>query len=748
MTHPLAPLAAYRQFIVYKLVPRADGKKDDKISLSPLGLAADAHDPANWQTWVEADALARALGPRHGVGFTITAADPYWCLDIDGCRRPEGGWSDLALQLMAALPGTAREVSVSGDGLHIWGHGPVPEHAKKNVALGIELYTERRFIALGTGHVGEIIPNAPGIAQVAANLFPPRLATLQPVPDTGPRPDWAGPADDDELIRRMLASTSVAGAFAGRATVADLWTGNVEALARALPSSTGQPFDASSADMALAMHLAWWTGCDLARMESLMRRSGLARAKWDERPEYLVEWTLTNACAGTTSVYRDPRAVTAQATSVTVEPESVAPPAPSVTPPQITLVTPGSSSAAVQQPFPDVLRGVAAPGGTLASAVAAGHSAGLASLDCTFAEIGLRVTFDEFKGVIMLQPHDAPAPIPYDSEIHPILLRRSLELSGFKSIKAETMRDAIKARAHANRFDSAMQWGHSLTWDGVDRIERYQHTHLGCEDTPYARAVGLYLWTALAGRMMLPGVQADMAPILVGNQGARKSSALKAMVPSRDLYCEIDFSKPDDDLARQTLGKLLAELSELRGLGGRSRDHEATKAYVSRDADEWIPKYVEQTKRVPRRFLICGTTNRNTFLGDPTGERRWLPDNVGRIDIEAIERDRDQLWAEGIAKFFSHGVAWATAEFLAREVYGRYTQVDDWAEPLAEFLAANPGPVTLAGVFMGVLKKPLQMAQFGESRRMTDLLHAAGRKPGQARIEGRVTNLWMPGAPQ
>lgn len=736
MTHPLAPLAAYRQFIAVKLVPLPNGKTD-KLPVSPFGqVGVDAHDAANWQSWIEADALARALGAGHTVGFVLTAADPFWCLDIDHCLKPDGSWSDLALQLVAALPGTAREVSQSGTGLHIWGAGPVPEHSKKNTKLGIELYTELRFIALGHGHVGEIVPDAPGIAQVAANLFPPRLATAHEIPDTGPREDWAGPTDDDELIRRMLASTSVAGAFAGRATIADLWAGNVEALARALPSSTGQPFDASSADMALAMHLAWWTGCDLARMERLMRRSGLARAKWDERPEYLVDWTLTNACAGTTSVYRDPRATAPPAPPAAPEPAAV------------TLITPGvSSPTAVQQPFPGVLEGVQAPGGTLTSAVAAGHTASLASLDCTFAEIGLQITFDEFKGRIMLQPHGAPAPITYDAEVHPIMLRRSLELSGFKAIKAETMRDAIKARAYANRFDSAMQWGHSLIWDGTPRIERFWVDYLGVVDTPYARAVGLYWWTGLAGRMMSPGVQADMAPILVGGQGARKSTALKAMVPSRDLFCEIDFSKPDDDLARQTQGKLVCELSELRGLGGRSRDHEATKAYVSRDSDEWIPKYQEDAKSKPRRFLIAGTTNRNTFLGDPTGERRWLPDDVGRIDIDAIVRDRDQLWAEGVSVFLASGVAWRNAESLARDVHARYTQRDDWAEPLAEFLAANPGPVTLAQVFMGVLKKPLVAAQYGESKRMTDLLHAAGRRTGQARVEGRVTNLWLPGPP-
>lgn len=49
-------------------------------------------------------------------------------------------------------------------------------------------------------------------------------------------------------------------------------------------------------DMALAQHLAFWTGCDAPRIERLMRRSGLYREKWDGHRTYLRELTIQRAC--------------------------------------------------------------------------------------------------------------------------------------------------------------------------------------------------------------------------------------------------------------------------------------------------------------------------------------------------------------------------------------------------------------------------------------------------------------------
>lgn len=305
MTHPLAPLLAWRQWIVVRLQSLANGKTDKLPIDSATTRPADAHDPAIWLDYNTAAAYASAL-PSHTVGFVLTAADPFFCLDIDSALQPDGTWSPLSQALCAALPGCAVEVSQSGRGLHIWGQGVVPEHGKKRVDLGIELYTERRFIALGSNAVGDMSQPCAAIAAVAAHYFPPRAAGVA-VAEEGPCAEWRGPTDDDDLLRRALQSRSAAGVFGGRASFADLWHADAAVLARVYPpdASSSDPYDGSSADMALAAHLAFWTGRDVARIERLMRRSKLVREKWDQRGDYLVERTIRGACGMCREVLQD-----------------------------------------------------------------------------------------------------------------------------------------------------------------------------------------------------------------------------------------------------------------------------------------------------------------------------------------------------------------------------------------------------------------------------------------------------------
>jgi hypothetical protein len=311
LTHPLAPLLAARQWIPVRLVPLPNGKTDklplDYRTGQVTAKGSDgAHDSAIWLSHETALWTAQSLGPSNTVGFVITESDPFWCLDIDGALQADGTWSPLALELCAALPGTAVEVSQSGTGLHIWGQGHVPDHLAKNVPLHIELYSRLRFIAIGTNAVGDMSQPCASIAAVAARYFPPR-ATYE-TPDDGPRADWRGPTDDDDLIRRAMQSRSAASVFGGgKAAFADLWTADAAALAKAYPpdSNSSEPYDRSSADAALAAHLSFWTGCDVARIERLMRRSALVRQKWDDRDDYLVERTITNACRMQRDVLRD-----------------------------------------------------------------------------------------------------------------------------------------------------------------------------------------------------------------------------------------------------------------------------------------------------------------------------------------------------------------------------------------------------------------------------------------------------------
>ncbi|MDE2202714.1 MAG: hypothetical protein KGJ38_08300 [Burkholderiaceae bacterium] len=314
MTSPLAPLAAVRQFIAVRFEPLPEGRTN-KLPLDPSGRVADAHNPANWMSWAEAHALATRLGAGHGIGFVLTAGCGFVCLDLDGCIGPDGQYTQIVHDIAAQLgPHVAWELSQSRRGLHLWMRGTLGAHAKKNTAVHAELYSELRFIALGTPFAGDMDAPCPGLAAVAARYFPLDQAAGA-VPEEGPVPEWRGPADDDDLIRRAMRSTSKTGLFGGTGTVvnfSDLWTANADALRARWPDPNGI-YDQSSADAALAAHLAFWTGKDVARIERLMRRSALVRDKWDDRSDYLVARTITGACARCTEVLSDPVPLALQA---------------------------------------------------------------------------------------------------------------------------------------------------------------------------------------------------------------------------------------------------------------------------------------------------------------------------------------------------------------------------------------------------------------------------------------------------
>lgn len=303
---PLSYLANFRQFIVVMLAPLANGKTN-KLPVRYDTLAVcDAQAPENWTDYATAATIVDKLGSGWGLGFVLGDADDLFCIDIDSCATPNG-WSEVARAVCHALPGCVIEVSQSGRGIHIWGRrSQMPLHASKNVNLGLECYSRKRFILLGSQAVGAMAEDCPQVDLVVAGYFPPREAAPASETFDGPCPEWRGPTDDADLLRRALQSKSAAGVFGGRASFADLWHAEETVLNRAYPPDSGssEPYDRSSADLALASHLAFWCGKDVPRIERLMRQSALARDKYD-RPDYLVGRTIKAACAGTKQVLQD-----------------------------------------------------------------------------------------------------------------------------------------------------------------------------------------------------------------------------------------------------------------------------------------------------------------------------------------------------------------------------------------------------------------------------------------------------------
>ena len=279
----------------------------DKVPLDPATcLPCNPTDPTLWVGRSAAEAAATLHG--HGVALALSDDDNTYCIDIDDALQADGTWSALAVELVQACMGAYVEVSQSGRGLHIIGRGEVPPHSCKCAAHKIELYTEARYIALtGSAAVGSMdhVTPADTLAALVAEYWPPR--------DQGTdRPDGVASVDDDTILARALAAKSGASVFGGSGvTFRALWEADTNILGKAYPDpSQGREYDASSADAALAQHLAYWCARDPDAIERLMRRSALVRDKW-EREDYLPR-TISGACARQERIYTagQPSAVT------------------------------------------------------------------------------------------------------------------------------------------------------------------------------------------------------------------------------------------------------------------------------------------------------------------------------------------------------------------------------------------------------------------------------------------------------
>ena len=309
----LTPFSAYRQFLLFKLVPsRRKAGKMDKIPTNVSGqVGIDPHNSTNWVSAEEACVAAQLLGSEYGVGFVFTSNDPFFFVDVDGAWDGKQ-WSPLATELTNTLTGCAVEVSQSNTGLHFFGQyeGGEPEHGCKNIPLHIELYTSGRFVALtgvnAKGDAGLVATEQ--LNNVISKYFPCDATDGTPATEwttTHDRTQSQPITNDEKLIEKARNTFSAAATFgSGKATFNDLWTRNVEVLAQVYPSDTGQEFDASSADAALALHLLWWCGGNCERVDKLMRMSALKRDKWDNHKSY-IQTTVLSA-AGKCTAYFNP----------------------------------------------------------------------------------------------------------------------------------------------------------------------------------------------------------------------------------------------------------------------------------------------------------------------------------------------------------------------------------------------------------------------------------------------------------
>ena len=243
-------------------------------------------------------------------------------------------------------------------------------------------------------------------------------------------------------------------------------------------------------------------------------------------------------------------------------------------------------------------------------------------------------------------------------------------------------------------------------------------------------------------------------PVLEGGQAAGKSTTLRVLStfgkdkPVSYFTDQLTFGKIDDPKTPELLrGKLFVEFAELSGLS--KKDYNVVKQYITQTEDEIQRKYQNEITRIPRQFIICGTTNENAWLTDPTGNRRFWPVKVSdHIDLEALERDKEQLWAEAVFRAKAGEKHYITDENpiyeLARQEQGERLMGDAWEDKVIDFIAGRSS-VSTDEIMKEAVGLSVDKWDNRHRARVNSILRSNGWEQKISRKEGnRPKRLWCP----
>jgi predicted P-loop ATPase len=264
---------------------------------------------------------------------------------------------------------------------------------------------------------------------------------------------------------------------------------------------------------------------------------------------------------------------------------------------------------------------------------------------------------------------------------------------------------------------------------------------MGAELTPYSQAIGQMFLISLVARIFEPGCKVDYMPVLEGVQGAMKSAACAVLGGEffSDNLPEVGDGK---DVSQHLRGKWLIEIGEMHAM---SRVESAQlKAFITRQVERYRPSYGRYEVVEPRQCVFEGTTNKDVYLRDETGGRRFWPIKIGAIDINGLVEDRNQLFAEAVHLYHEDTPWWPDRDFEKRHVKpeqeARY-ESDAWQEMIESYLATAT-KATVGQVAKEALH--IETARIGtaDQRRIAAIMERIGWKRQPVDWQGK--RWWTP----
>ena len=320
-----------------------------------------------------------------------------------------------------------------------------------------------------------------------------------------------------------------------------------------------------------------------------------------------------------------------------------------------------------------------------------------------------------------------------------------LWLSSVYDLEMPTKRiaEVVQTVADENAYHPVREWMEGLVWDGTDRLDSMLSEYFGAEDTNLTKEVGRRWAIGCVARIYDPGCKLDTVLVLQGPQGAKKSTAFRALAGRDDWFSDTLVDFRNKDAYQQLSGVWIYELAELDNI--RRSDIGAIKAFLSAQVDKYRPAYGRNIGIYPRQTAFVGSTNDIEFLpADPTGSRRFWPIKIGTINLPSIKRDVGQLWAEAV-KLYKSGERWWLEGTSAKDLVqasDEYRQRDSWETVVEDWLRGQRDFFTIEDVLRQAIKKDPEHQTRADSMRAAGILTGLGCAKKRRVHQGARRVMW------
>jgi hypothetical protein len=320
--------------------------------------------------------------------------------------------------------------------------------------------------------------------------------------------------------------------------------------------------------------------------------------------------------------------------------------------------------------------------------------------------------------------------------------------------------DCLIQVAHERSYDPVtMYLDHIAATVKPAYIDGLATAYLRPEDAATANGPSLYdhmLRCTLIGavkRAFEPGCKHDTACVLMGDQGARKSSFWEVLGGTFFSDALGDISSKDDLMVLHR--SWIMEWAELDHIMGRKHAGQV-KAFLSQSTDMFRVPYGKATEAFPRRGIIVGSTNRSTgFLVDDTGNRRFWVIPTTRTQLEPIDTptliaERDAILSGAVHAYRNGDHNYLPPELatIVSEENESYQVESPWKAPIVDWLnaASNQGvELTSEAILSKAIAKPTERQTRVDQMQVAAIMRDMGYSKVRRTIGGQQRWVFIKG---